>query len=386
MNKTRSNASLNRRDALLALSAAAGGFAGWSGLRAAEPDDHGRTRTPHQPIVEELIALLKSRTDLAEALKESIRKAERPKVKTISQYYDFLNQMVTLIPTDRNLQPILLQFYYLIDLSPQNVLQTDPSFQRWTHKFAEEWGDFLDTTKSATGIKSFFSNPSYHIEDYYVSPSGWLTFNQFFARQVRPGKRPVDARCDDTVIVSPADSVFQGHWPIQGDSKITVKGLTWSVIELLEGSPYQDRFRGGVFTHAFLNVNDYHRYHVPVGGVVKEVRKIPGRVTLDVVKKPDGSLDVVDGTGYQFTQDRGLIVVDSSVGLVAVLPIGMAQVSSVTLTAERGTTLSKGEEFGFFSFGGSDIVTLFEAGKVHLDAKVGTHYKQGTRIGQAVQL
>lgn len=386
MNKTRSNASLNRRDALLALGAAAGGFAGWSGLQAAEPDGHGRTRTPHQPIVEELIALLKSRTDLAEALKESIRKAERPKVKTISQYYEFLNQMVTLIPTDRNLQPIILQFYYLIDLSPQNVLQTDPSFQRWTRKFAEEWGSFLDTTESASGIKSFFSNPRYHIEDYCVAPSGWLTFNQFFARQVRPGKRPVDARCDDTVIVSPADSVFQGHWPIQGDSKIAVKGLTWSVIELLDGSPYQDRFRGGVFTHAFLNVNDYHRFHVPVGGVVKEVRKIPGRVTLDVVKKPDGSLDVVDGTGYQFTQDRGLIVVDSPVGLVAVLPIGMAQVSSVTLTAEHGTTLSKGEEFGFFSFGGSDIVTLFEAGKVQFDATVGTHYKQGTRIGHAVHL
>jgi phosphatidylserine decarboxylase len=163
-----------------------------------------------------------------------------------------------------------------------------------------------------------------------------------------------------------------------------VKGLTWSVIELLDGSPYQDKFREGVFTHSFLNVNDYHWYHVPVGGVVKEVRKIPGKVTLDVIKKPDGSLDIVDGTGYQFTQDRGLIVIDSPLGLVAVLPIGMAQVSSVTLTAEVGAALSKGEEFGFFSFGGSDIVTLFEAGKVQLEAKVGTHYNQGKQIGHAV--
>jgi phosphatidylserine decarboxylase len=338
----------------------------------------------HQPIVHELIELLKSRPDLAEGLQESIRKAALSDVTTLPQYYDFLNAMVTLIPTDRNLNPFVLKFYYLVDLSPNGVLQADASFQEWTRKFAEDWGAFLDTTESAGGIKGFFSNPSYHIEDYYVAPSGWLTFNQFFARQVRPGKRPVDGLRDDSVIVSPADSVFQGHWVIKGDSKITAKGLTWSVIELLDGSPYQHKFKGGVFTHSFLNVNDYHRYHVPVGGVVKEVRKISGKVTMDVIKKPDGSLGIVDGTGYQFTQDRGLIVIDSPLGLVAVLPIGMAQVSSVTLTAEVGAALSKGEEFGFFSFGGSDIVTLFEAGKVQLDAKVGTHYNQGKRIGHAV--
>jgi phosphatidylserine decarboxylase len=338
----------------------------------------------HQPIVEELIALLKSRPDLAEALNESIAKAERPGVAAFPQYCDFLDQMVTLIPTDRNLISVINKFFYLIDLSPGGVLQKDPSFQEWTRKFAEDWGTFLDTPESARGISGFFSDPSYHIGDYCVAPSGWLTFNQFFARQVRPGKRPVDGPRDDGVVVSAADSVYQGQWPIKDDSKITVKGLTWSVIALLDGSPYQDRFRGGTFTHSFLNVNDYHRYHVPVGGVVKEIRKIPGRVTLDVIKKPDGSLDVVDGTGYQFTQDRGLIVIDSPLGLVAVLPIGMAQVSSVTLTAEVGATLTKGEEFGFFAFGGSDIVTLFEAGKVRLDAKVGTHYNQGRQIGRAV--
>ena len=350
---------------------------------AADDLGRGETAPKHQPIVAELIALLKLRPDLADALRESIRKANRPDVVNLPQYYDFLDAMVTLIPTDRNLNAFVLRFYYLIDLSPHGVLQADTSFQRWTQKFAEDWGAFLDTTESAQGIKGFFSDARYHIEDYYEAPSGWLTFNQFFARQVRPGRRPVDGRCDDSVIVSPADSVYQGQWPITSDSKITVKGLTWSVIDLLDGSPFQNKFRGGVFTHSFLNVNDYHWFHVPVGGVVKEVRKIPGKVTMDVIKKPDGSLDIVDGTGYQFKQDRGLIVIDSPLGLVAVLPIGMAQVSSVNLTAELDAIVVKGEEFGFFSFGGSDIVTLFEAGRVELDANIGTHYNQGRRIGHA---
>ena len=213
-----------------------------------------------QPIVEELISLLKARPDLADALIKSIVKAYRSDVKTLPQYYDFLDRMVTLIPTDRNLNPVLLKFYYLIDLSPENILQSDRAFQQWTLRFAEEWGSFLDTTRSAARLTDFFSDPKYHMGDFYVSPSGWLTFNQFFARQVRPGKRPVDSRCDDDVVVSPADSVFQGHWQIHDDSRITVKGLRWSIVDLLDGSPYQARFKGGVFTHSFLDVNDYHRY------------------------------------------------------------------------------------------------------------------------------
>jgi phosphatidylserine decarboxylase precursor len=342
------------------------------------------TATANQPIVAELTALLESRKDLEAALKESIRLADRPGIADLPQYLDFLNSMVVLIPTDRNLNSYILKFYYLLNLSPGGVLRADKTFLEWTRKFAVDWGAFLDTAPSAAGIASFRTNPAYHMADYHESPSGWMTFNQFFARQVRPGMRPVEDPRDDNVVVSPADSVYQGRWPISEHSRITVKGWKCSVLELLAGSPYQQRFNGGTFTHSFLNVNDYHRFHVPVGGTVKEARKIPGNVVMDVVKKPDGTLDVVDGTGYQFTQDRGLIVIDSPLGLVAVLPIGMAQVSSVNLTAKAGATLVKGEEFGFFSFGGSDIVMLFEAGKIRIDAKIGTHYKQGTKIGHAV--
>ena len=131
-------------------------------------------------------------------------------------------------------------------------------------------------------------------------------------------------------------------------------------------------------------MNDYHRYHVPVGGAVKEVGNIHGKVYLDVIKKPDGSLYPVDGDTYQFAQERGLVVIESPVvGLVAILPIGMAQVSSVNLTVETGATLTKGEEFGYFLFGGSDILMLFQNPRLKLDAQVGTHYLQGQEIGHA---
>ena len=177
-----------------------------------------------------------------------------------------------------------------------------------------------------------------------------------------------------------------------------MKGLEWSVLELLEGSPYRDRFKGGVFAHAFLNVFDYHRLHVPVGGRVLESRVIPGQVYMDVVAVPTGedengtrhrvkavrTFAIQDGTGYQFAQTRGLIVLNTPIGLITVLPIGMAQVSSVVMTAEVGKTLHKGEEFAYFQFGGSDHIMLFEAAcNVNVTAQPNVHYNQGACIGYA---
>jgi phosphatidylserine decarboxylase len=69
---------------------------------------------------------------------------------------------------------------------------------------------------------------------------------------------------------------------------------------------------------------------------------------------------------------------------VAVLPIGMCQVSSVILSAEVGVSVRKGEELSYFQFGGSDIIVLFEsASNVCFSAQKGIHYKMGTKIAQA---
>jgi phosphatidylserine decarboxylase precursor len=247
---------------------------------------------------------------------------------------------------------------------------------------ARAWGEFLDTPASAAGIESFASLPNYNVEDYFEGPSGWQTFNQFFAREVRPGKRPIADPRDDAVIVSPADAVFMGSWPIDGASTITVKGAEWRIADLLDGSPYADEFRNGIYAHSFLYVDDYHRFHLPVGGVVREVRNVHGRVYLDVIRNPDGTLKGVNGDTYQFNQERGLVVVESpGVGLVAIVPVGMTLISSVTLTPEAGARLRKGDELGFFQFGGSDIVMLFQDRNVVLEAEVGKKYLQGERIG-----
>lgn len=126
---------------------------------------------------------------------------------------------------------------------------------------------------------------------------------------------------------------------------------TQHIHELLKESPYAGLFEGGIFMHSFLNTFNYHRQHTPVDDKIVEARTVGGQICLEVTvandpetgkpklkgqrrvtDKADGSLNATvsapDHAGYQFLQHRGLIVLVTKIGYVAVLPIGMAQVSS----------------------------------------------------------
>ena len=340
--------------------------------------------TGHVPVVEDLVQLLHAHPDLRAALEGAIQTADLKGLENTEALLRLLDESVAAVPNAAEHRPPReFNLFYIIDHAPEDRLNRDESFIAWMKKYMEARGQFMDTPASAARISSYTDLPNFHMEDYIADPSGWMTFNQFFARELKPGKRPVAEPCNNKVIVSPADSVFEGAWEIDANSKVTVKGVTWRIAKLLEGSPYQDAFKNGIYTHSFLNANDYHRYHVAVAGQIKEVRKIQGRVYMDMIRRADGSLQAIDGDRYQYNQERGLIVIDSpEVGLVAVLPVGMGPISSVNLTPEVGARLQKGEEFGYFMFGGSDIVMLFQNKKVVLDVEVGKKYLQGQRIGE----
>jgi phosphatidylserine decarboxylase len=184
--------------------------------------------------------------------------------------------------------------------------------------------------------------------------------------------RPIASPGDNKIVVSPADSVPQGVWSVDEKSNIHVDdGLKvkliryFNVNELIgKDSKYKDAFAGGVLTHNFLNVNDYHRYHFAVSGVVKEVSIISQNVSLEVAWNPKTKrYDPIDSTGWQFSQTRGVVIVDTGEqGLVALIPMGMAQVSSVNFEddVQIGSRHRKGDMLGTFLFGGSDFVIVFQ--------------------------
>ncbi|MBF0544261.1 MAG: phosphatidylserine decarboxylase [Candidatus Riflebacteria bacterium] len=373
---------------------------------------------PTHKVIQELIDLIKENhwegkfnEAIANAQKKNVPQIKH--IKCLQDYLTSINALLHWIPTEdepgREVYTRLGEFYFILFQHPVLELQDaikphDQASQlkplsAWMVKYAKAIGEFLDTPESLTpeSIETFYKSPGYNMSDYIRPHGDWKTFNQFFARNYKPGKRPVAALCDPHVIVSPADSIFAGQWEIRTDSQVTVKNLHWKVQELMEGSPYKDRFINGLFMHSFLSPADYHRQHTPVSGKVLEARVIPGQVYLEIQAVPikddqDGNyclksvrkLDIPDVAGYQFAQARGLVVLETAIGLVAVLPIGMGQVSSVIITGEVGVTLRKGEEISYFQFGGSDIIVLFEASSnVSFTAQQGVHYKQGTKIAQA---
>lgn len=371
----------------------------------------------YHPVIKELIELIHT-NNWIDSFEKAIKTAHNKHVplinhiKTLEQYLDWMNEFLYWVPKENYSGQVvndhLSASYFIADQEPllsiQNkVIPHDKAhkltpFSQWLVDYASSLGAFHDTPESLTeeSEKSFYDSPNYNMQEYSRPHGGWKTFNQIFARHFKPGFRPIAAVADNSIIVMPADSTFGGQWEIRKDSNVTVKNLNWKISELLEGSPYKDRFENGIFMHSYLGPTDYHRQHAPVGGKVLEARVIQGQVYLEVEAVPaidhtekhelkfKKNYDSLDTPGYQFAQTRGLIVLDTPIGLVAVLPIGMCQVSSVIITAEVGVTVRKGEELSYFQFGGSDIILVFEASSnVSLSAQKTLHYKMGTKIGQA---
>jgi phosphatidylserine decarboxylase len=122
---------------------------------------------------------------------------------------------------------------------------------------------------------------------------------------------------------------------------------------------------------------------MPVRGTILERKVLFGDVFASVIRDKQGHLSATDGTDYQFSQERGLLIVDSPVGLVACLPIGMDVISSCNFTVDEGDYLNKGDEFGNFLFGGSDLIMLFERDDIDIYLKEkGKLYKLGQVFGR----
>ena len=292
----------------------------------------------------------------------------------------------------REVYDYLCWFYWLIDQDLENgkIIQNIPWFADFLVDWANLWGRFLDTTDSFSPeiLETWRKeSPRYRIEDSMIpdewnpgklrsnAPSGWLTFNQFFARELNPGLRPIAYPGDNTTITSPADCTYKMQYGIDAESNIspaiTIKGThTYAnVKQLLAGSQYADCFAGGNFVHSFLGPYSYHRFHTPVSGVVKECYPVNGQVYLQV-SLSGNQFEAADSAddGYEFLQARGILTIDTTgspqgdIGIVAVIPIGMCQVSGVNMTHKEGMACAKGDEFGYFTFGGSDIIVLTQKG------------------------
>jgi phosphatidylserine decarboxylase precursor len=282
-----------------------------------------------------------------------------------------------------------LNYFYFINDQPltelegqglyNNSLQYIKPYSDWLVSFNKAWGLYLDTPGSWNDqyYQLALTDNKFGLSaGWYESPSNWKSFNQFFSRYlVSPDKRPVTSPGDSSVVTSPADAIPQGIWLIDGNSNIVMKkgvsiksGTLTSIVKLIgEESPYKNEFANGIMTHTFLDVQDYHRFHFPVSGIVREVRNIAEQDAVGGIITWDSEIQryMFDPTvpGWQSIETRGCVIIDTEdFGLVALLPIGMSQICSVKFedNIHNGTVVKKGDMMGCFLFGGSDIVMIFQ--------------------------
>ena len=171
-----------------------------------------------------------------------------------------------------------------------NSIQYYPPYNAWLKTFVRSWGKAspippTDGTRSPWPSHRPTRFLAFRITSLDEDASHWHTFNQFFARHLKsPAARPFASPDNNSVVASPVDAIPQGSWRIDGSSNLVdregaaLKSCTAPSIaqRIGEQSAYKDSFAGGTFTHTFLDVGDYHRYHFPLSGVVREARVIPG--------------------------------------------------------------------------------------------------------------
>ena len=215
------------------------------------------------------------------------------------------------------------------------------------------------------------------MSNYIIPPGGYANFNEFFRRELKPGRRPTANPIGNDKqewLVSPADAVLNmiDDSLTLNDKNILVKTQQMSVNQLLNGSKYAPGFVGGTALSCVLMPDVYHRYHSPANGTVVESDQ-------DVMENyfgiPDFPAFLNEGNvGYGETYSmfenfrRGyLIIKTEKFGNIAMIPVGLNTISSVIfgekfkkVTSDKPVEITKGEEVGYFQYGGSLCILLFE--------------------------
>lgn len=241
--------------------------------------------------------------------------------------------------------------------------------------FVELSGKKMDSPNSIPLVNKWIKELGSKMDDYIIPEGGFKSFNQFFARELKYGKRPISVVNDDSVVVSPADAIIN---MIEDDlsisTPINVKTQKLNVIQLLNHSKLAAHFEGGTAVSCILMTDVYHHYHAPVSGMVVEADEdVAGNYFgMDDFPKLIHGGNV--GYGYDYsifeTFRRGYLIIETKkYGYVAMIPVGLNNIASVKfvekfkkVTAENPVEICKGEEVGYFQYGGSLNILLFEKG------------------------
>lgn len=177
---------------------------------------------------------------------------------------------------------------------------------------------------------------------------------------------------DHKVIVSACEA---SPFSVKNDVKLSdrfwvVKQQPYSLVDMLTQGEAElaARFVGGTVYQGYLSGFNYHRWHAPVAGTIVRAYNVDGTYYSDADAQGEDPGGLNDSQGYTTAVAARAVIVmacdDPSIGEVACVFVGMAEVSSCQITARVGQRLKKGDEIGMFQYGGSTYRVIFRPGVI----------------------
>ncbi len=338
-------------------------------------DVFAQSNTAASPAVDELKALLDNkRPDLKHALLKLIDASAKDKNSywhkrnSLEEFYRFLAAWRTYTPrTIAGAQDYSERFKSLYRSKGHDnktyysddgiSFMRDKDFTDWMQKFVRERGVFMDSKESAAAANRWVDDGTIDMSSYQIPAGGFASFNEFFTRRLKPGARPISDPNSAAALISPADCrVSPIPYALTSDRDFEVKGDTYNIAALLGSVELAERFAGGAAIVCLLYPKDYHRFHAPVTGT------IAAKGSLDDRHYYHGFKGLVK---YFSEYHRAYYLINTkNSGQVGFVAIGMSDINSVNmpLPVDARKEIRKGDEIGYFAYGGSGIVMLFEPG------------------------
>ena len=255
--------------------------------------------------------------------------------------------------------------------NPLGRLSLELLVKRWLASAYYGWR--MNWRASANKVLPFITDYDLDVDEFAKSPFVFKTFNEFFYRALKPGARPIAV--GDSVAVLPADGRHLAFPNVDAAAGFYVKGQRFDLAAFLGDAELARKFAGGSMLISRLCPVDYHRFHFPVTGTAAEPRLINGflySVSPIALRR---------SLAYLWQNKRMVTLVESpAFGSVAVCEIGATMVGSIFQTFIPGRAVAKGEEKGLFRFGGSCVITLFQPGKIKLEADLVQHSAEGLEV------
>ena len=249
-------------------------------------------------------------------------------------------------------------------------------FSRW-------YGWRMNRAASRAKIARFIENYGVNVTEFAAAPDSYHTFNAFFYRKLKPEARPIDP--DPAAAVFPADGRHLGFPDLSQLDGIFVKGAVFDLRKLLGDDALAEQFRDGAMVMSRLCPVDYHRFHFPVAGVADTPRLINGPLYSVNPVALRRNINI-------FTENKRAVtrIESPEFGTVLMLEVGATCVGGFEYTFIPGARVTKGAEKGYFRFGGSSTITLFERGRIRLagdlveqsSRRTELYARMGDRLGQ----